>query len=285
MSQSFLKVGDDHIHDQHEYPIDYADDDEDFELCDHDSLYNIEFEIGENSNLNGENENEFIDDETDDTIANDNMDLQKDHVKPKINSTVDSYGATLSMYKNYASEVGFDVSLGTTKFDIITQRHLLCNREDEPRTAKVDTLEPQHNKIPRIKTHLGANAKQKLFLFYYVEIFIHNLSKQNIGASRAHRLYTRLQGGSYVRCGLVSDFKNNDCPALEMPLRESFYNQIIGVESTNDVSDIENPFDILNKGTDGRGKRLKSKKEMLEKESLKPKQKCASCKQMASHNK
>nr|KAJ0205024.1 hypothetical protein LSAT_V11C500252220 [Lactuca sativa] len=41
------------------------------------------------------------------------------------------------------------------------------------------------------------------------EMFIHNLSKQNIGASRSHRLYTGLQGGSYVRGGLVSDFKNN----------------------------------------------------------------------------
>nr|KAJ0215692.1 hypothetical protein LSAT_V11C300111870 [Lactuca sativa] len=195
-------AGDDHIHDQHEYPIDYADDDEDFELSDHDSRYNIDFEIGENSNLNRENENEIIDDETDDTIADDNIDLQKgqshvthdyvspggspywipvvsDHNKPKINSTLDSYGATLSMYKNYASEPGFDVRLGTiraTKFGIITQRHLLCNRESKPITAKVDTLDLQHNKIQRMniiifkegKTHLGVNAKQKLFLFYYM---------------------------------------------------------------------------------------------------------------------
>nr|KAJ0186337.1 hypothetical protein LSAT_V11C900499730 [Lactuca sativa] len=59
----------------------------------------------------------------------------------------------------------------------------------------------------------------------------------------------------------------------------------IGVESLNDVLDIENPSSIHNTGTDSRGKRLKSKKEMLEKESLKPKRKRGSCKQMASHDK
>ncbi|XP_023753441.1 protein FAR1-RELATED SEQUENCE 3-like [Lactuca sativa] len=49
----------------------------------------------------------------------------------------------------------------------------------------------------------------------------------------------------------------DDCPAPEIPSRESFYNQIIGVELTNDVPDIENPSH--NKGTGSRGKRLKSK--------------------------
>ncbi|CAI9298795.1 unnamed protein product [Lactuca saligna] len=110
-----ISASEDHSHDQHEYPIDYADHDEDFGLADHDSLDNIDFEIDEN-------ENEFIDDEEYDTIADDNIDLQK--------------------------EAGFDVRLGTirtTKSDIITQRHLLCNWEDKPRTAQLDTLDPQHS--------------------------------------------------------------------------------------------------------------------------------------------
>nr|KAJ0213731.1 hypothetical protein LSAT_V11C400218510 [Lactuca sativa] len=77
----------------------------------------------------------------------------------------------------------------------------------------------------------------------------------------------------------------DDCPAPEMPSRESFYNQIISVELTNDVPDIENPSDIRNKGTGSRGKRLKSKKEMLEKVSSKPKRKCALHKQMVNHDK
>ena len=47
-----ISAGDDHIHDQHEYPNDYAHDYEDFGLADHDSLHNIYFQISENSNLN-----------------------------------------------------------------------------------------------------------------------------------------------------------------------------------------------------------------------------------------
>ncbi|CAI9290111.1 unnamed protein product [Lactuca saligna] len=295
-----ISVGDDHSHDQHEYPIDYADHDEEFGLADHDSLHNIDFDIGYNSNLNlvedplehvqnhidvnsvyhfgessshnqdAKNENEFIDDEADDTIVDDNIDLQKeqshvthdyvspggspywipivsDHIKPKINSTVDSYGATLSMYKDYASEVGFDVRLGTirtTKFGIITQQHLLCNREGIPRTAKVDTVDTQHSKIQRRKDSFRCECKEKIVFIllhgtnkytvddfveqhthelfgkdnmflslkkkidYSQEMFIHNLSKQNSGALIAHRLYTGLQGGSDVRGGLIFDFNN-----------------------------------------------------------------------------
>ncbi|XP_052623616.1 uncharacterized protein LOC128128904 [Lactuca sativa] len=77
----------------------------------------------------------------------------------------------------------------------------------------------------------------------------------------------------------------DDCPALEMPSRESFYNQIIGVELTNDAPDIDNPSYVSNKGTSSRGKILKSKKEMLQKVGLKPKRKCTLCKQMANHDK
>ncbi|XP_052624836.1 uncharacterized protein LOC128132354 [Lactuca sativa] len=76
-----------------------------------------------------------------------------------------------------------------------------------------------------------------------------------------------------------------DCPAPEMPSREAFYNQIIGVELTNDAPDIDNPSDIRNKGTGSRGKRLKPKKEMLQKVGLKSKQKCVLCQQMANHDK
>lgn len=152
------------------------------------------------------------------------------------------------MYYNYASLAGFDVRLGpfrTTESGITTQRHLLCNREGKP-TSKVDTLDPQHNKIQRRKDSFRCECKSKIVfilvhgtnkyivaefveqhnhklfgkdnmflsrtkrkLDYSQEMFIHNLSKQNIGASRAHRLYTGLQGGSDICGGLVSDFKNS----------------------------------------------------------------------------
>ncbi|CAI9299669.1 unnamed protein product [Lactuca saligna] len=144
-----LSAGDDYVHDQHEYPKDYPHHYDDFGLADHDSLHNIDFQISENSNLNldAENEFEFNDNLTNYTIADDNIDFQKeqshvthdyvspggssywipvvsDHIKPKINSNVDSYSATLSMYYNYASLADFDVRLGpirTTESDIITQ--------------------------------------------------------------------------------------------------------------------------------------------------------------------
>ncbi|CAI9293503.1 unnamed protein product [Lactuca saligna] len=67
-----ISAGDDHIHDQHEYPNDYVDDDEDFGLADHDSLHNIDFQI------DAEHKNEFIYDEADETIADNNIDLQKE---------------------------------------------------------------------------------------------------------------------------------------------------------------------------------------------------------------
>nr|KAJ0200955.1 hypothetical protein LSAT_V11C600316690 [Lactuca sativa] len=82
-----ISAGDDHSHDQHEYAFDYADHDEDFRLADHDSIHNINFDIVDNSNLNLENENKFIDDEADDTIADDNIDLQKDQ-DPSLNKAV-----------------------------------------------------------------------------------------------------------------------------------------------------------------------------------------------------
>ncbi|CAI9299003.1 unnamed protein product [Lactuca saligna] len=52
-------------------------------------------------------------------------------------------------------------------------------------------------------------SRTKRKLDYSQEMFIHNFSKKNIGASRAYRLYTGLQGGSDVRGGLVSNFKNS----------------------------------------------------------------------------
>nr|KAJ0212061.1 hypothetical protein LSAT_V11C400197610 [Lactuca sativa] len=158
-------------------------------------------------------------------------------------------GKIFGLSHNYASLGGFDVRLGpfrTTESGITTQRHLLCNREGKPTTGKVDTLDPQQNKIRRRKYSFRCECKAKIVVIllhgtnkynvvefvdqhnhmlfgkdnmflshtkrkldYSQEMFIHNLSKQNIGASRAHRLYSILQGGSDIRGGLVSDFKNS----------------------------------------------------------------------------
>ena len=60
---------------------------------------------------------------------------------------------------------------------------------------------------------------------------------------------------------------------------------MVGPDIESDVNDIQNPTDIRNKGCSSRGKRLKSTKEMIEKEISKPKRKCATCEQMVHHDK
>lgn len=60
---------------------------------------------------------------------------------------------------------------------------------------------------------------------------------------------------------------------------------MVGPDVESDVNDIQNPTDIRNKGCGSRGKRLKSTKEMIEKEISKPKRKCATCEQMVHHDK
>ncbi|CAI9287427.1 unnamed protein product [Lactuca saligna] len=143
-----------------------------------DTLYNYGLSIGESSKSNEEFEDAEIENysSNDDDIAQ-NIDLMReqsvadhdyvspggslywtpkvsDHIKPKIKSVYDSYADAVRMYRNYALEVGFDVrlrTLRTSMFRVITERHLLCNRECKPNTGKVDTLDIQHNKPKRRK--------------------------------------------------------------------------------------------------------------------------------------
>nr|KAJ0197395.1 hypothetical protein LSAT_V11C700385890 [Lactuca sativa] len=66
------------------------------------------------------------------------------------------------------------------------------------------------------------------------------------------------------------------------------FKKLLGVvcpDVVYDVSDIHNPTDIHNKGSGSRGKRLKSTKEMIEKEISKAKRKCATCQQIVHHDK
>ncbi|CAI9304075.1 unnamed protein product [Lactuca saligna] len=134
-----------------------------------------------------------------------------DDIKPKVSSKFNSYGEAETMYRKYALESGFDVRLGRVqkmKNGIITNRHLVCNREGNPNSSKLDTLDIRHKKTQRRKDLFRRNCKAKVVLEIIPEIFIHNLSKQNIGPVKAHRLYSALQVGPSVRGGLVTDFKN-----------------------------------------------------------------------------
>nr|KAJ0190643.1 hypothetical protein LSAT_V11C800451550 [Lactuca sativa] len=173
---------------------------------------NSESHFGESSNLNpdAENEFEFNDNEADYTIDGDNIEFQKEqshvthdyvspggssysipvvsnNIKPKINSIFYSYIAALSMYYNYASLASFDVRLGpfrTTESGITTQRHSLCNREGKPTIAKLDTLEPQHNKIQRRKDSFRCKCEAKI-----VFILLHGCNTPIL----------RISGGSSTR--------------------------------------------------------------------------------------
>nr|KAJ0222474.1 hypothetical protein LSAT_V11C200080810 [Lactuca sativa] len=144
------------------------------------------------------------------------------HIKPKIKSVYESYVDVVRMYRNYALEVGFDVRLKTFRtstLHVITKRHLLCNREGKPNTGKVDALDIQHNKPKRRKDSFRVDGKAKIVLKiipgtekhvddYTQESVIHNMSKQNIGATKAHRFFTGMTGCHSNR-GLVSEFKNS----------------------------------------------------------------------------
>nr|KAJ0214685.1 hypothetical protein LSAT_V11C400199680 [Lactuca sativa] len=159
--------------------------------------------------------------------------IVSDDIKPKVSSKLNSYGEEETMYRNYALESSFVVRLGRfqkTKNEIITNRYLVCNQEGNQNTSKIDTLDIQHKKTQRRKDLFRRNSKAKVVLEiipgtlsyvmsnfveqhnhelfskgnmylsrskrkldYSQDIFIHNLSTQNIGPVKADRLYSALQ--------------------------------------------------------------------------------------------
>nr|KAJ0194873.1 hypothetical protein LSAT_V11C700380670 [Lactuca sativa] len=247
-----VSAGDDHIHDQHEYPKDYAHDYEDFDnnvellycflqygvtcTCkDDDPLEHIQDHIYDNSEYhfsdcsNCSNHNPEQSHVTHDYVSPGGssywIPVVSDHIKPKSIQFFYSYRALMS---------GLD-QLEQPNPTLSHNDICYAIRKVNQETAKVDTLDPQHNKIQRRKDSFMCECKAKIYMVlinilllnllnniiisclvrticflsrtkrkldYSQEIFIHNLSKQNIGASRAHRLYTRLEDGSDIRGGL-----------------------------------------------------------------------------------
>ncbi|XP_023758862.2 protein FAR1-RELATED SEQUENCE 5-like [Lactuca sativa] len=186
-----------HIYQEQYFASDDEDGIEDFDFPDNDTLNDSRFEIGESSNSNlgkdanhVEDENHLVDEDIEVNIdftegqSHDTHDyvspggtlywtpIVSDDIKPKVTSKFDSYEKVVAMYRNYALESGFDVRLGRVK------------------KRKMGLL------------HID--------IWYEIgkEIFIHNMSTQNIGPVKAHRPYSALLVGPSVRGGLVSDFKN-----------------------------------------------------------------------------
>ncbi|XP_052621944.1 protein FAR1-RELATED SEQUENCE 5-like [Lactuca sativa] len=211
-----------HIYEEHYLASDDDNVIEDLDFPDNDTLYNDGFQTGESSNPNledannDEDENHFVDEDIEVNIdysegqphvTHDYVSLGGtlywtpivlDDIKPKVSSKFNSYGEAETMYRKYALESGFDVRLGRVqkmKNGIITNRHLVCNREERH----------NHELFSKGNMHLSRSKRK---VDYSQEIFIHNLSKQNIGPVKAHRLYSALQVGPSVRGGLVTDFKN-----------------------------------------------------------------------------
>lgn len=169
-------------------------------------------------------------------------------IKPKVGFVYDSYTAAENAYKNYALQAGFDIRLGSNKkklSGIFTTRYFLCNREGKPNTGRVDTTNIKYRKIVRRKDMHRTECKahivfklvpgtEKYIVHEFIEshnhmliskenmhfsrtkrqldftqkAFIYNMSKQNVGASRAHRIMSGIQGGYSRRGGLAIDYKN-----------------------------------------------------------------------------
>nr|KAJ0224110.1 hypothetical protein LSAT_V11C200058000 [Lactuca sativa] len=229
-----------HIYQEQYFASDDEDGTEDFDFPDNDTLNDGGFEIGESSNPNledanhAEEENHFVDEDTEVNI---------DFTEGQPHDTHDyvSPGGTLYLTPIVSDDIKPKAwKSQKTKNGIITYRHLVCNREGNPNTSKVDTLDIQHNKTQRKKDLFRRNCKAKVVLDiipgtlkYFVSDFVeqHNhelFSKGNMYLSRSKRkldysqeifihnmstqilvlLYSALQVGPSVRGGLVSDFKN-----------------------------------------------------------------------------
>ncbi|CAI9299012.1 unnamed protein product [Lactuca saligna] len=424
---------------------------EDFNFPDNDTLYNGGFHIRESSNPyledanHEEDENQVVDEDTEDNCVF--AMLKRDNLM--LHMITFLLVAPLTMYRNYALESGFDVRLRRVKkrkqdYYKLTSCMQSGRRDCKekfvidiiPGTLKyvVSDFVEQHNHELFSKGNMYL-SRSKRKLDYSQEIFIHNLSKQNIGPIKAHRLYSALHVGpsekkfpsftfeykvlnklnalfwadetakynynsfgdvvsldatfsmnkydmvfvpftdidNHKKCvtfgvGLLSkedgvsyewllraflkDFRKqpqlvisdqdpalekaidnvfplahhrlcmwhitkklpnkswndkdiiklsmililpplflNSLPVVQMNLmlqRAEHLKKLLGMvvpDVVSNVSDIQNPSDIRKKGCGNRGKRLKSTKEMIKKESSKPKRKCATCEQMVHHDK
>ncbi|CAI9286824.1 unnamed protein product [Lactuca saligna] len=112
-----VSAGDDHIHDQHEYPKDY----EDFGLRDHDSLNNVEFQISENSNLNlGSRDAKFLVVkmlERKKNIPSFSFDFKV--VEKKLNSIFWADETAKYNYNAFGDVVSLDATFNMNKYDMV----------------------------------------------------------------------------------------------------------------------------------------------------------------------
>ncbi|GKB99335.1 FAR1-related sequence 5-like protein [Tanacetum coccineum] len=118
----------------------------------------------------------------------------------------DSLDECIEMYRKYASEAGFGIRLSCQKrlkCGYVKQKYIVCNREGCPKDVWLNTLDPKKNDRQVERSSEKALFSGVEFLFYYLKA-----ANANIGAVRAHNLYTGLKGSSSLVHGTQTEFKN-----------------------------------------------------------------------------
>nr|GEW23537.1 hypothetical protein [Tanacetum cinerariifolium] len=145
-------------------------------------------------------------------------------VLPVLGTVYDSLDECIEIYRKYASEAGFGIRLSCQKrlkCGYAKQKYIICNREGCPKDVWLNTLDPKKNdrqyilttfdvehnhELDRVDYKYLSKAERKLT--YNEQMFIIKATNANIGAVRAHNLYTGLKGSSSLVHGTQTEFKN-----------------------------------------------------------------------------
>nr|GEV21417.1 hypothetical protein [Tanacetum cinerariifolium] len=143
-------------------------------------------------------------------------------VLPILGTVYDSLDEWIEMYRKYASEVGFGIRLSCQKrlkCGYVEQNYIVCYREGVcgckapvlfdmvPHTTKytLTTFDVEHNhKLDRVEYKYLSKAERRLT--YNEQLFIIKASNANIGAVRAHNLYTGLKAMLITRMEQGQEF-------------------------------------------------------------------------------
>nr|GEW35277.1 hypothetical protein [Tanacetum cinerariifolium] len=126
---------------------------------------------------------------------------------------------TLSVDKfirKYASEASFGIRLSCQKrlkYGYVKQKYIVFNGEWCPKDVWLNTLDPKKNdRQVRSSNFRVCGCKARVVFDMVVDttkyLFIIKAANANIGAVRAHNLYTNLKGSSSLVHGTQTEFKN-----------------------------------------------------------------------------
>ncbi|GKB07735.1 FAR1-related sequence 5-like protein [Tanacetum coccineum] len=167
-------------------------------------------------------------------------------VLPVLGTVYDSLDECIEVYRRYASEAGFGVRLSCQKrlkCGYVKTKYLVCNREGCPKEVWLNTLDPKKNdrqvrlvvfdlehnhELDRIEYKHLSKAERKLT--YNEQLFIIKAANSNIGAVRAHNLYSRYSyWHDYVPCSSGQSLKQESHVVLKDGI-------LFGKSSKNNIS-------------------------------------------------